>query len=164
MTSKSNLRFDSCGSIKTPVGYLSVYELGGEIVFAEMTSMGAPNDAKSPAVAKALAELDEYFSGERREFTVPIRLEGTEFQKAVWNQVATIPFGQVMSYGQIAEAVGKPLAARAVGAAVGSNPVPLIIGCHRVMGSTGRITGYSGGDGIPTKRWLLAHENILSAD
>jgi len=82
----------------------------------------------------------------------------------VWNQVARIPFGSTMSYAEIAAAIGKPLASRAVGGAVGSNPIALVIGCHRVMGASGKITGYSGGNGIPTKRWLLKHEGINSVD
>jgi methylated-DNA-[protein]-cysteine S-methyltransferase len=164
MTSKSTLRFDSCGSIETPVGHVSVFVRDGKVVFLEMTDTGAPNDAKSPQVDAALAELREYFNGERRDFTVPVELEGTDFQRAVWKQIEAIPYGQTMSYAQIAAAIGKPLASRAVGGAVGSNPVPLIVGCHRVMGASGRITGYSGGNGIPTKRWLLALEQIESAD
>ena len=86
----------------------------------------------------------------------------TEFQKSVWRQIARIPFGKTKSYADIAKAIGKPKAARAVGGAVGSNPVPLVVGCHRVMGASGKITGYSGGKGIPTKQWLLEHEGIES--
>jgi len=164
MTTKANLVFDSCGSIESPIGAVSVYERGGKVVFLEMGGHGAPNDKHSEAVAEALGQLGEYFAGERREFTVPVQLDGTEFQRQVWQQIEQIPFGQTVSYAQIAAALGKPKASRAVGGAVGSNPVALIVGCHRVMGASGRITGYSGGDGIPTKRWLLAHESISSAD
>ena len=87
-------------------------------------------------------------------------LHGTDFQKAVWKQIAKISFGKTLSYADIAGKLGKPLASRAVGGAVGSNPVPLIVGCHRVLGASGKITGYSGGDGLPTKRWLLNLEDI----
>jgi methylated-DNA-[protein]-cysteine S-methyltransferase len=93
-----------------------------------------------------------------------VELNGTEFQRSVWKQIAKIPFGKTVSYADIANKIGKPLASRAVGGAVGSNPVPLIVGCHRVMGASGRITGYSGGEGIPTKRWLLELEQIESVD
>jgi methylated-DNA-[protein]-cysteine S-methyltransferase len=115
-------------------------------------------------VDDALGQLAEYFEGNRKVLDFPVHTAGTTFQESVWAEIAKIPFGQTVSYADIAVAIGKPLASRAVGGAVGSNPVPLVIGCHRVMGASGRITGYSGGDGIPTKRWLLAHENITSAD
>ncbi|MDR9435220.1 MGMT family protein, partial [Pontimonas sp.] len=80
------------------------------------------------------------------------------FQEAVWDALQAIPYGETASYGHIAQAIGRPGAARAVGGAVGANPVPIVVPCHRVMGSTGKITGYSGGGGISTKRALLAHE------
>jgi methylated-DNA-[protein]-cysteine S-methyltransferase len=89
---------------------------------------------------------------------------GTEFQKSVWKQISKIPFGKLKTYKDIADAIGKPKAARAVGGAVGSNPVPLVVGCHRVLGASGEITGYSGGDGLPTKRWLLQHEGLTAKE
>jgi methylated-DNA-[protein]-cysteine S-methyltransferase len=91
-------------------------------------------------------------------------LNGTEFQKAVYKQIAKIGFGKTVSYAAIAAKLGKPQASRAVGGAVGSNPVPIIVGCHRVLGASGKITGYSGGDGLPTKRWLLKLEGIESKE
>jgi methylated-DNA-[protein]-cysteine S-methyltransferase len=93
-----------------------------------------------------------------------ISLAGTAFQQSVWQVIDQIPFGQSLSYADIATAIGNPKAVRAVGAAVGANPVPIRIGCHRVLGSNASITGYSGGDGIPTKRWLLEHESIQTKD
>ncbi|MEN9714993.1 MAG: hypothetical protein RJA35_460 [Actinomycetota bacterium] len=164
MINKENLQFDSCGSIDSPIGPVSVYERAGAIVFLEMAKEPAPNASQSAVVAHALSQLQEYFAGTRKELTFPVALEGTDFQRAVWAEIAKIPFGQTVSYADIAAKLGKPKASRAVGGAVGSNPVPLIVGCHRVMGASGRITGYSGGDGIPTKRWLLAHEQIESRD
>jgi methylated-DNA-[protein]-cysteine S-methyltransferase len=89
---------------------------------------------------------------------------GTDFQRSVWKEIGKIKFGQVKTYADIAKAIGKPLAARAVGGAVGSNPIPLIVGCHRVLGASGKITGYSGGKGIPTKRILLKLEGIASKE
>jgi methylated-DNA-[protein]-cysteine S-methyltransferase len=89
---------------------------------------------------------------------------GTEFQRTVWKEIQKIKFGQVKTYADIAKAIGKPLAARAVGGAVGSNPIPLAIGCHRVLGASGKITGYSGGKGLPTKRVLLDLEGIASKE
>jgi methylated-DNA-[protein]-cysteine S-methyltransferase len=159
-----NLDFDSCGSTQTPIGPVSVFAYNGKIVQLQVGHPAAPSGGDSELVIAALAQIRQYFDGKRKIFDLPFELSGTEFQRAVWNQVADIPFGATMSYAEIATAIGKPLAARAVGGAVGSNPIALIIGCHRVMGASGKITGYSGGNGIPTKRWLLKHEGITSAD
>ena len=109
---------------------------------------------------KAAKQLDEYFAGKRKTFDVPVQLGGTVFQAAVWNALQEIPFGEVRSYGDVGMTTGRSSAGRAVGGAVGSNPVPSISPCHRVLGSDGKITGYSGGNGIPTKVWLLDHEGI----
>ena len=111
----------------------------------------------------AAAQLAEYFSGARREFDLPVRLVGTPFQQAVWAELNAIPFGGVLSYGEVGLSTGRPTAGRAVGGAVGANPVPIIVPCHRILASNRRITGYSGGNGIPTKQWLLAHEGIAYA-
>jgi len=164
MMNKAKLNFDSCGIISSPVGPVSVYAQGDSIVYLEMVHDAAPNDKRSPAVDYALQQLDDYFTGRSTVLDFKVRAEGTEFQKKVWAEIAKVPFGETISYAQIAERIGNPKASRAVGGAVGSNPVALVIGCHRVMGASGRITGYSGGDGIPTKRWLLAHEAIASVD
>jgi len=164
MMNRANLKFDSCGSISSPIGPVSVYADGKDIVYLEMVHDPAPNDKRSPAVEFALQQLADYFTGRSTVLDFPVRAEGTDFQRAVWSEIAKVPFGQTISYAQIAERIGKPLASRAVGGAVGSNPVALVIGCHRVMGASGRITGYSGGEGIPTKRWLLDHESIASRD
>ena len=108
----------------------------------------------------ARSQLLEYFAGARTDFDVPVRLSGTAFQQAVWAELERLRWGEAISSGALATAVGKPGSARAIGGAVGANPVPIIVGCHRVLASDGRITGYSGGDGIPTKLWLLGHERI----
>ena len=105
-------------------------------------------------------QLLEYFAGTRTDFDVPVRLSGTPFQQAVWAELERLGWGEATSYGALAAAVGKPGSARAIGGAVGANPIPIIVGCHRVLASDGRITGYSGGDGVPTKLWLLGHERI----
>jgi methylated-DNA-[protein]-cysteine S-methyltransferase len=109
---------------------------------------------------RAATQLGEYFAGTRRDFDVPVRLAGTEFQMAVWNELRSLDWGAVVSYGALGAATGRPTAGRAVGGAVGANPVPIIVPCHRVLASDGRITGYSAGNGIPTKSWLLDHEGI----
>ena len=101
-------------------------------------------------------QLDEYFAGERLEFDVPLHLEGTTFQQRVWQELTKIPFGQTISYGELARRVGKPSASRAVGAANGRNPVSILVPCHRVVGSAGSLTGYGGG--IERKQWLLDWE------
>lgn len=118
------------------------------------------SELASQHCTNALSQLDEYFAGTRTEFDLPVDLHGTAFQQAVWKEIAKIGFGQKLTYGQIAQKLGKSNASRAVGGAVGANPVPLVIGCHRVMGSSDSITGYSGGEGVKTKRWLLKHEGI----
>ena len=108
----------------------------------------------------AVAQLTEYFTGGRRSFDVPVVTRGTEFQRAVWQYLSTLPFGAVSSYGEIGRTTGRATAGRAVGGAVGANPVPILVPCHRVLAANRRITGYSGGNGIPTKVWLLDHEGI----
>lgn len=105
-------------------------------------------------------ELEEYFGGRRRDFRIPLDLRGTPFQIRVWEALARIPFGEVRSYKQVAEAVGSPKAVRAVGGANNKNPVPLIIPCHRVIGAGGDMVGYGGG--LEIKRFLLEHEGFLS--
>lgn len=109
----------------------------------------------------ACKELEEYFDNKLTKFSVPTDLSGTDFQLKVWQQIANIRFGKTLSYGSIAKAIRNASASRAVGGAVGANPVPIIIPCHRVMGSTGKLTGYSGGNGISTKKKLLEIEGIV---
>ena len=107
-------------------------------------------------LADAIAQLEEYFAGERREFSLPLQPVGTPFQKAVWSALQTIPYGTTVSYGELARRVGRPSAARAVGAASGANPLPIIVPCHRVIGADRSLTGFGGG--LETKRFLLALE------
>lgn len=101
-------------------------------------------------------QLAEYFAGERREFDLPLAPEGTPFERAVWGELAKIPFGETRSYGEIAEALGRPGAARAVGRANGANPIPIVVPCHRVIGSDGSLTGFGGG--LDVKSRLLELE------
>lgn len=101
-------------------------------------------------------QLDEYFAGIRTDFDLPLNPSGTPFQLRVWEALRTIPYGETMSYGQIAAAIGKPGAFRAVGAANGQNPISIVVPCHRVIGSQGSLTGYGGG--LQAKQWLLSHE------
>ncbi|ASJ75237.1 methylated-DNA--[protein]-cysteine S-methyltransferase [Granulosicoccus antarcticus] len=101
-------------------------------------------------------QLDEYFSGSRQKFSVTLAPTGTLFQMAVWQALGGINYANTCSYGHIAKSIGKPKASRAVGAANGANPIPIIIPCHRVIGASGKLTGFGGG--LPTKQWLLVHE------
>jgi methylated-DNA-[protein]-cysteine S-methyltransferase len=110
----------------------------------------------SEPFADAIEQLEQYFAGERVEFDLPLDMRGTDFQRNVWEALLTIPYGETRSYGEIAKQIGRPDRARAVGAANGSNPVSIIVPCHRVIGSDGSLTGYGGG--LPRKRWLLDHE------
>ena len=107
-------------------------------------------------LARAKRELEQYFAGKRRDFDLPLAPEGTDFQRRVWQALATIPFGETRCYAEIAEQLGCKGGQRAVGAANGRNPLAIVVPCHRVIGSDGRLTGYAGG--IGRKQWLLAHE------
>ena len=104
----------------------------------------------------AREQLLQYFSGERNEFELEISLEGTEFQQRTWRMLAHIPYGQMWSYAELAKRIDSPKAVRAVGAANGRNPLPILLPCHRVIGSNGSLTGFGGG--LPVKQWLLEHE------
>jgi len=101
-------------------------------------------------------QLRAYFAGEITEFDLPLHFEGTVFQKSVWRALREIPFGRTWSYGRLAERIGRPAASRAVGAANGANPLPIVVPCHRVVGADGSLTGFGGG--IETKEFLLRHE------
>ena len=113
-------------------------------------------DGDHPILALAEKELEEYFAGKRSVFSVPLDMRGTPFQKQVWEALQDIPFGETRSYGQLANQLGKPSAARAVGAANGRNPVSIIVPCHRVLGSSGKLTGFAGG--LDAKTYLLTLE------
>lgn len=124
-------------------------------------SPAADSSADDTAVLeRAATQLSEYFAGARTVFDLPVSYQGTAFQRAIWHQLEEIPFGTSVTYNDLGQAAGIGIAPRAVGGAVGKNPVPIIVPCHRVIGASGKITGYSGGDGIPTKEKLLALEGI----
>lgn len=157
--------FDSIIRVNSPIGRLEITASGDRVIGLDIERDGSlPHEStpekKSAVLAKAAKQLSEYFAGKRREFDVPVSLAGTAFQKSVWDTLANIPFGQVRSYGDVGISTGRATAGRAVGGAVGANPIPIIVPCHRVLASDGRITGYSGGNGIETKAWLLDHEGI----
>ncbi|HZR67322.1 MAG TPA: methylated-DNA--[protein]-cysteine S-methyltransferase [Terriglobales bacterium] len=110
----------------------------------------------SAALKETVRQLRAYFSGELKDFDLPLAPQGTEFQQNVWAELCKIPYGETISYGELARRIGNPNASRAVGLANGSNPIPVIIPCHRVIGSNGKLTGYGGG--LPIKEKLLALE------
>jgi O-6-methylguanine DNA methyltransferase len=109
---------------------------------------------------EAARQLRAYFAGQLREFQLPLDVQGTEFQERVWGQVAAIPYGETRSYLQISTAIGSPRAVRAVGAANGANPVPIVVPCHRVIGAKGKLVGYGGG--LAMKRRLLELEGAMA--
>jgi methylated-DNA-[protein]-cysteine S-methyltransferase len=111
------------------------------------------------SVNDAVTQLDEYFNGTRRDFELPLDLQGTEFQIAAWNALAEILYGRTASYGQQAASIGRPKAVRAVGGANGRNPVAIVLPCHRIVGADGSLTGFGGG--IEVKKWLLDHEQSI---
>ena len=153
-------QFDSSVSFDSPVGNINVYARGERVVFLNMGEAPCEATGRAKVLGIAKKQLTDYFKGKSKVLDFAVELHGTAFQEAVWQQIAALGWGQTASYADIANAIGNPKAVRAVGGAVGANPVPLVVGCHRVMGASGQITGYSGGDGIPTKKWLLAHESI----
>jgi methylated-DNA-[protein]-cysteine S-methyltransferase len=116
----------------------------------------------SAPFVEAIRQLDAYFAGELKEFDLSMRLEGTSFQQGVWDQLRQIPYGETRTYGELAEALGNPAASRAVGLANGRNPIGIIVPCHRVIGSSGRLVGYGGG--LDRKQRLLAFESGTPGD
>ncbi|WP_417819514.1 methylated-DNA--[protein]-cysteine S-methyltransferase [Terasakiella sp.] len=146
-----------CSSLMTPVGTLSLFEDEGKIVVVEWGQ--APAGVETPLLKEAKAQLSAYFSAKLTKFDLPLDPMGTEHQKKVWDQMQQIPFGETWTYGDIAKNIHS--AAQAVGGACGKNPIPIIIPCHRVLGAGGKMTGYSGGDGIETKEQLLRMEKAV---
>jgi methylated-DNA-[protein]-cysteine S-methyltransferase len=148
--------------VPSPIGRLELVEAGGALV---SIGFDAPPDGAeavrggSVVLAEARRQLEEYFAGRGREFDLPLRPTGTPFQQRVWRAVAKVPWGTTTTYGAIARALGLPVgAARAVGAANGANPIPVVVPCHRVVGSDGRLTGYAGG--LARKDALLRLEGV----
>jgi methylated-DNA-[protein]-cysteine S-methyltransferase len=131
----------------------------------QFSPFGAPEGERNDTnkwMNQAAEELRAYFAGNLRVFSVPLDMQGTDFQLSVWNHLVKIPYGETRSYAQVAEAVGRPKAVRAVGAANGSNPIAIIVPCHRVIGSGGKLTGYGGG--LPLKKRLLELEGAWTMD
>ena len=152
--------------VDTPIGKLTVVAGGTGIRRILWDGEAPPEDAvegHSDLLDAAVTQIREYFTGNRTTFDLPLDLGGTPFQEKVWRELGSIPFGTTISYGEQALRIGRPQAARAVGAANGRNPVPVVLPCHRVIGSSGALTGFGGG--LDTKRTLLRHEaEVLAAE
>jgi len=146
-------------SMSSPLGVLRLFgdgeELVGLMLPGDTTLTGTARS--TPLLEAARTQLEEYFAGERRDFDLPLAPKGTGFQQLVWRTLTTIGYAETWSYGQLARAIGRPAASRAVGAANGKNPLAIIVPCHRVIGANGTLTGYGGG--LPAKKWLLQHEH-----
>ncbi len=152
--------------LPTPCGplRLAIDSIGLARVDFMDEGMTTPDDWEQDGVALApyVQQFVEWFAGSRQQFDLPLSLHGTEFQRAAWLALAEIPYGQTCSYGEQAAKLGRPRAVRAIGAANGRNPLPIILPCHRVIGRDGSLTGYAGG--LDRKRWLLAHETAHARD
>ncbi len=149
--------------IASPVGPLLLAGDGSHIKLIHFRSGPRPRQAERSWVEDArpfeatIAQLEEFFAGRRRSFELPLAPEGTEFQRTVWQALTRIPYGETISYGELARRIGKPQASRAVGLANGANPLPIVVPCHRVIGADGSLTGFGGG--LDIKRKLLALES-----
>lgn len=143
----------------TPLGEVTVSEEGGAIVALDW---GRGRDqAASALLTEAVRQIQDYFDGRRMDFDLPLAPHGSAFQLRVWAALRGIPAGETRTYGALAQQLHS--AARAIGQANGSNPIPILIPCHRVIAAGGALGGYSGGDGPATKRWLLAHERAAAS-
>lgn len=156
--------------LETPIGQLTLLASATgvrRIYFPQLTDSdilfldSVPHDPHHEVLAMTAQQLDEYFSGQRRSFDVPLDVVGTDFQIATWNALARIEYGTTATYGEQARSIDRPRAVRAVGGANRCNPVPIVLPCHRVIGADGKLTGFAGG--LETKRWLLEHESARVA-
>jgi AraC family transcriptional regulator of adaptative response / DNA-3-methyladenine glycosylase II len=153
--------------VATPIGAVGLYASDEALVRIRLPSEGgeppaARRSADDPVLRAAADAMAAWFAGEQTAFALPLRPAGTPFQIAVWEALAAIPYGARRSYGDIAAAIGRPKAVRAVGAANGRNPLPIVVPCHRVIGADGSLTGFGGG--LAAKAWLLDHEARVLAD
>src|SRR5690625_1943814 len=168
---KCHLYYDE---LESPVGPLTIITYKDDVVRIDFGSIDYVKDRANPYLRRQMGEsfffdpsheehaikqeLNDYFSNERREFTIPCTFYGTSFQKQVWEALLRIPYGETVSYKDIADRIGKPRAARAVGGAVNKNPFSIVVPCHRVVGSNGNLVGYGGG--LDRKEFLLNHEKF----
>lgn len=145
---------------ETPIGHLELRAEGDALTAIRFDGdPEAPTTTTHPVLLDAARQIDAYLAGKLESFDLPLRARGTAFQLAVWDALTAIPHGTTMTYGELAALLGRPGHARAVGAANGANPLPLVVPCHRVIGAAGKLTGFGGG--LERKTWLLAHEGAL---
>jgi len=156
-------------TLNTPLGPLQLSASGAGLTGVYMQAhkqcpgtLHGENNPEHPVLVRAAQQLRAYFAGEANDFDLPLDAQGTAFQTRVWNALQTIPYGETRSYAQLAEMVGAPKAARAVGLANGRNPLSIVVPCHRVIGADGSLTGYGGG--LENKRFLLKLEKALPED
>lgn len=153
--------------LDTPIGVLRLSSDGESLIGIDLpagrragnaeSDFSSTRSAPSSLLREATRQLKAYFAGKLREFDLPLSpVHGTDFQRRVWRELEHIPYGETISYAELARRIGQPAASRAVGAANGKNPLPIVVPCHRVIGADGTLTGYGGG--LPIKRWLLEHE------
>ncbi|MHA6695972.1 methylated-DNA--[protein]-cysteine S-methyltransferase [Homoserinimonas sp. A520] len=152
--------------VDSPIGRLELTSDGKSITSLTIERKGhlpleELDENSNGVLDRAVKQLSQYFAGKRRTFALPTAPGGTDFQRQIWSGLTEVPWGEATTYGQLGAATGRATAGRAVGGAVGANPLPIIVPCHRVLASNGKITGYSGGNGVPTKVWLLDHEGIV---
>jgi methylated-DNA-[protein]-cysteine S-methyltransferase len=151
--------------LDSPIGRLRLVSDGKHLVKIEFENQynadEAANETADPVLEASATQLKEYFAGKRHSFDLPLAAAGTDFQRSVWAALAAIPYGELRSYRDIAQSIAKPKAVRAVGAANGRNPLPIVVPCHRVIGSDGSLTGFAGG--LEAKTCLLELEGALPA-
>lgn len=143
----------------TDIGNIGIEEKDGFVVkvhFGSNTSFKDEEIEETDVIKKAYVELNNYLKGDIKEFTIPLKVDGTEFMQEVWDGLLRIPYGETLSYKELGEKIGRPRAARAIGLACNKNPIPIFIPCHRIVGSNGKLTGYLGG--LNTKKKLLEIE------
>ena len=150
-------------NIHTPVGIMLLSEENGALTGVSLGKSVAEESQTTPVLDAAQRQIEAYFAGVRRQFDLPIKLRGTDFQRAVWQALRQIPYGETRTYGEIAAQLGCPRASRAVGMACHKNPILLLVPCHRVIGAGGKLTGF--GAGLPVKEQLLMLEGVkLTSD
>ena len=150
--------------LDTPIGNLRLISNGAQLINIEFAGQYGASDAveiSDTVLAACAGQLTDYFAGKRRRFELPLAARGTPFQQSVWAALADIPYGELRSYRDIANSIGNPAAVRAVGSANGRNPLPIVVPCHRVIGSNGALTGFAGG--LPVKKYLLQLEVATGA-
>jgi methylated-DNA-[protein]-cysteine S-methyltransferase len=146
---------------ESPVGPLRLESQDGALVALHLNAKPGPENLEDPVLAAATEQLRAYFAGERTTFDLPLDMHGNPFERRVWDELKQIPYGETASYGEIAQRIGAPGAARAVGLANGRNPIAIVVPCHRVIGANGKLVGFGGG--LPMKRALLDLEQGIHA-